>query len=188
LAQYDNEVDNKFLNLHAKFETNSITLLIDMLLSSPTSEDGVAMLSHQSNFHRSHLLCTLTEISYFIEFFRILMGNEDYDINKEDRDKLQKILNHLPANLSNGHLDNQHNNHDKDKINGIAQTNEHRSKDLRSKQVLLNLGKSTKNKIAKTMSFSTHGSNFLENNSAIAANVNGLLNGTQSLAQGEFSN
>ncbi|XP_023304906.2 receptor-mediated endocytosis protein 6 homolog [Lucilia cuprina] len=171
LAKYD-EIDAKFSELYAKFEANNVTKLIDLLLLTQSGEDVVAILAQQSDFERTHLLVTQRELNYFTEFYRILTATDEFDISEEEKEKLRKILKHLPENST---------------VNGTtAEGNQNTSKSEspakeKSKQSLKNLSKSTKSKIAKSMSFSNangsnHNSEELNGlvNGNIALNLNGL--------------
>lgn len=163
LAKHD-EIDAKFAELYAKFEANNVTKLIDLLLVTLSGEDVVAILAQQSDFERTHLLVTQRELNYFTEFYRILTATDEFDISEEEKEKLRKILKHLPENPTvNG--------------NSAADSNQNSSKSEspakeKSKQSLKNLSKSTKNKIAKSMSFSNaNGSNHN------GEELNGVVNG-----------
>ncbi|XP_037805698.1 receptor-mediated endocytosis protein 6 homolog [Lucilia sericata] len=171
LAKHD-EIDAKFSELYAKFEANNVTKLIDLLLLTQSGEDVVAILAQQSDFERTHLLVTQRELNYFTEFYRILTATDEFDISEEEKEKLRKILKHLPENPT---------------VNGTtAEGNPNTSKSEspakeKSKQSLKNLSKSTKSKIAKSMSFSNaNGSNHNSDevngfvNGNIALNLNGL--------------
>lgn len=164
LAKYD-EIDAKYTELYAKFETNNVTKLIDLLLVTQSGEDVVAILAQQSDFERNHLLVTQRELNYLTEFYRILTASDDFDVLEEEKDKLKKILKHLPENTV---------------VNGNAEISLNASKcespyKEKSKQSLKNLSKSTKNKLAKNMSFSTaNGSNHN------TEDLNGMVNGNMS--------
>lgn len=172
LAKHD-DVDAKFAQVHAKFESNMVSNLIDLLLMSQSGEDVVAILSQQSDFDRSHLLSTQSELAYFVEFYRILMANDDFEPPPEERQKLQKILSHLPesAELSQRLQSNGGEVAGALPVNGEASVLKERSK-----QGFMGLSKVTKNKIAKSMSFSTNSNTGIDG-AAASANVNGLTNG-----------
>ncbi|KAM7347013.1 GTPase activating protein and VPS9 domains 1 isoform 2-T4 [Cochliomyia hominivorax] len=176
LAKHD-EVDAKFAELYAKFDTNNVTKLIDLLLVTQSGEDVVAILAQQSDFERNHLLVTQRELNYFTEFYRILTATDEFDISAEEKEKLRKILKRLPENtMVNGSTEAQQN----------SGKNESPAKD-KSKQSLKNLSKSTKSKIAKSMSFSaTNGGGGHQSNEEPNDLVNG--NGTAGLHMNGLDN
>ncbi|XP_037939024.1 receptor-mediated endocytosis protein 6 homolog [Teleopsis dalmanni] len=160
------EVETKFAEIYAKFEANTVSKLIDMLLVTQSGEDVVAILSQQSSFERIHLLSTQTELNYFVEFFRILLNNDEFDISNEEKEKLKKNLSHLPETQDTTRTQN----------NGEIVTNGNGEMLIkeRSKQSLMSLKKATKNKIVKTMSFSTNGGH---NSTEVSSNAVHMLNG-----------
>ncbi|XP_014090424.3 receptor-mediated endocytosis protein 6 homolog isoform X2 [Bactrocera oleae] len=173
LAKHD-DVDAKFAQVHAKFESNMVSHLIDLLLMSQSGEDVVAILSQQSDFDRSHLLSTQSELAYFVQFYRILMANDDFEPPPEERQKLQKILSHLPE--STAELSQRLQSNGAEVAGALPMNGEASGHKERSKQGFMGLSKVTKNKIAKSMSFSTN-SNAGVDGAAASANVNGLTNG-----------
>ena len=165
LAKHD-EIDAKYAELYAKFEANKVTKLIDLLLVTQSGEDVVAILAQQSDFERNHLLVTQRELHYLTEFYRILTASDEFDVSEEEKEKLKKILKHLPENtmMVNGNAEGS--------LNGSKCESPSKEK---SKQSLKNLSKSTKSKLAKSMSFSnTNGS------SQNAEDLNGMVNGSMS--------
>uniref|UniRef100_A0A034VRT7 Receptor-mediated endocytosis protein 6-like protein n=1 Tax=Bactrocera dorsalis TaxID=27457 RepID=A0A034VRT7_BACDO len=172
LAKHD-DVDAKFAQVHAKFESNMVSNLIDLLLMSQSGEDVVAILSQQSDFDRSHLLSTQSELTYFIQFYRILMASDDFEPPPEERQKLLKILSHLPESAE---LNQRLQSNGGEGAGALPVNGEASGLKERSKQGFMGLSKVTKNKIAKSMSFSTN-SNAGVDGAAASANVNGLTNG-----------
>uniref|UniRef100_A0A0A1WG67 Receptor-mediated endocytosis protein 6 homolog n=1 Tax=Zeugodacus cucurbitae TaxID=28588 RepID=A0A0A1WG67_ZEUCU len=172
LAKHD-DVDAKFAQVHAKFESNMVSNLIDLLLMSQSGEDVVAILSQQSDFDRSHLLSTQSELAYFVEFYRILMANDDFEPPAEERKKLQKILAHLPESAEHS----QRVQSNGGEVAGALPVNgETSGLKERSKQGFMGLSKVTKNKIAKSMSFSTNSNTGIDG-AAASTHLNGLTNG-----------
>ncbi|XP_013104598.1 receptor-mediated endocytosis protein 6 homolog [Stomoxys calcitrans] len=160
LIKHD-DIDPRYAEVYRKFESNTVTRLIDLLLVTQTGEDVVAILAQQSDFDRAQLMATQRELSYFAEFFRILTAAEEYAIPEEDKEKLKKIMKNLPE--SQGH---RHQNGEAQQA-GAATESPFKEK---SKPSLIS--KATKTKLAKTMSFAHNGGS-----SHNAEAVNGLLNG-----------
>lgn len=173
----DEEIEQKYAELHSKFEVSLITNLIDLLLVSQSGEDVVAtILSQQSDFERSQMLSTHTEISYFTEFFRILMAHDDYEIPEQDRQKLNKVFKHIPENNIDASSSVANNN-----LNGNS---EHTVE--KAKQGFIRVGKVTKSKIAKSMSFNTNGIHSSSNGDGHLVNGNGANgSGTNIVGQGK---
>uniref|UniRef100_W8AWG7 Receptor-mediated endocytosis protein 6 homolog n=1 Tax=Ceratitis capitata TaxID=7213 RepID=W8AWG7_CERCA len=172
LAKHD-VVDAKFAQIHAKFEANAVSNLIDLLLMSQSGEDVVAILSQQSDFDRSHLLGTQSELAYFVEFYRILMASDEFEPPPEERTKLQKVLSHLPESSEANQRLHANGN---DMAGSAAVNGETSSAKERSKQGFMGLSKVTKNKIAKSMSFNTNNSTGIDGATA-STTGNGLTNG-----------
>ncbi|XP_036319157.1 receptor-mediated endocytosis protein 6 homolog isoform X2 [Rhagoletis pomonella] len=176
LAKHD-DIDAKFAQIYTKFEANSVSNLIDLLLMSQSGEDVVAILSQQSDFDRSRLLSTQSELAYFVEFYRILMANDEFDPPPEDRQKLQKILSHLPESKEAGE---RLQSSSADAAGSLPVNGETGSLKERSKQGFMGLSKATKSKIAKSMSFNTNNTvtqPVTDGAASASANVNGLMNG-----------
>ncbi|XP_055909631.1 receptor-mediated endocytosis protein 6 homolog [Eupeodes corollae] len=137
------DVDPKFSEVYQLFDANIVSKLLDLLLVSDSGEDVVAIRSQQSDFERAHLLVTQSELNTFIEFFRVLLQSDELALLEEDRLKLKKIIDHLPEHVQvngNGGADVP-----------VASTSPTEFP-LRSKHGLINLGKSTKNKLSKSLS------------------------------------
>lgn len=171
LTKHD-DIDPRYAEVYGKFECNMVTRLIDLLLVTQTGEDVVAILAQQSDFDRTQLMTTQRELNYFTEFFRILTASDEYDIPEEDKEKLKKILKHLPENTS-------HQNSSSEALQGVAaSTSDSPAKEKQSKQSLIS--KATKSKIAKTMSFSQNGNH--NTNEATSPNI--LVNGNHVQSNG----
>uniref|UniRef100_A0A1B0FH28 Receptor-mediated endocytosis protein 6 homolog n=1 Tax=Glossina morsitans morsitans TaxID=37546 RepID=A0A1B0FH28_GLOMM len=160
LAKYD-DVDAKFVAVHTKFQSNMVTKLIDLLLENQSGEDVVAILAQQSEFERIHLLITQNDLNHFIEFFRILTINDEYEISDDEKKKLKKILSHIPENFS---LNNSFEN-------GQTTGGDNGSAREKTKPSLINLSKATKSKLAKSITLN-HG------------NVNGHINPSETVPNG----
>ncbi|XP_055841429.1 receptor-mediated endocytosis protein 6 homolog isoform X2 [Episyrphus balteatus] len=130
------DVDPKFSEVYQLFDANIVSKLLDLLLVSDSGEDVVAIRSQQSDFERAHLLITQSELNTFIEFFRVLLQSDELALLEEDRLKLKKIIDHLPEHVQ---------------VNGDAPS-PIESSSPRSKHSLIHLGKSTKNKLSKSLS------------------------------------
>lgn len=167
------DIDPKYVELFSMFDRNVISELMEQLLETENDIRVSSMaIPHQNDFGRGHVLVTQNELNIFVDFLRTVLDNDELTISGEDRRKLGKILEQLPSKFETV-------------VNGdqIASTtsgagaSESQSK---TKQ-LLSLGKSTRNKLAKTMSLNVgNGSNNNDNNSDdVAASVN--LNGSVGL-------
>lgn len=148
LALTKNDANSKFDTIYKKFKPNAISRLLDTFMVSNAEEGVMAFHSQQIEFERSHVLCTHSELNIFTEFLKNILENDELLISGDDRRQLGKILNHLPEKLDtvingDGHGSPTH------------PTDGHSS---RTKHSLINLGKSTKNKLAKSMSLHVNGS------------------------------
>ena len=189
------EVDAKFLELFDMFDRNIVSELMEQLLETEY-DVSVSMMAipHQNDFGRSNVLVTQTELNIFVDFLRSVLENDGLIISGEDRRKLGKILDQLPDKWQNI-------------VNGsdaviLSATNGHADAggasgngNSRAKQSLINLGKSTKNKLAKTISLSVNNNsnnnnshhNGLENDGAAASHFN-CQNGHQHHQNGGYHN
>lgn len=168
--------DSKYVELFDMFDRNLVSELMDQLLETEY-DISVSMMAipHQNDFGRRHVLVTQSELNVFVDFFRNVLENDGLIISGDDRRKLGKILDQLPDKWETV-------------LNGGEAQNVHTSPEHtnRAKQSLINLGKSTKTKLAKTISLNVAGINHAENvddSSALfangtngsVANKNGLL-------------
>lgn len=174
LTKYE-DIDSKFQQLFSMFDRNIVAELMEKL--QETEYDvSVSMMAipHQNDFGRDHVLVTQTELNLFVDFFRSVLEHDGLSISGEDRRKLGNILDQLPdkwETLLNGSDPQQ-----------MSPPDAAASSSSRTKQSIINLGKSTKSKLAKTISLgvgNSHGhdqadvSEFSEE-SAILNNNNGL--------------
>lgn len=163
------DIDTKYLELFDMFDRNLVSELMDQLLETEY-DISVSMMAipHQNDFGRRHVLVTQNELNVFVDFFRNVLDNDGLIISGDDRRKLGKILDQLPdkwETVLNG---------------GDSQTvhtsPEHTNK---AKQSLINLGKSTKTKLAKTISLNVAGINHNEHVDDSSAHFsNGSQNGS----------
>lgn len=163
------DIDAKYLELFDMFDRNLVSELMDQLLETEY-DISVSMMAipHQNDFGRRHVLVTQSELNVFVDFFRNVLDNDGLIISGDDRRKLGKILDQLPDKwetvLNGGDSQNVHT------------SPEHTNK---AKQSLINLGKSTKTKLAKTISMNVPGMSNNDNfdeSSGILANGNGSAN------------
>lgn len=139
--------NTKFDRLYKKFKPNAVSRLLDTFMVNNAEEGVMAFHSQQIEFERSHVLCTQNELNTFTEFLRNVLENDELIISGDDRRQLGKSLNHLPEKFDT-------------LTNGDSQGSPTHSSDghgSRSKNSLINLGKSTKNKLAKTISLGVNG-------------------------------
>lgn len=144
------DVDPKYVELISMFDRNTVSDLMEQLIETENDIRVSSMaIPHQNDFGRGHVLVTQNELNTFVDFLRTVLDNDELTISGEDRRKLGKILNEqLPSKFEtavNG--GDQH-------INVGAHASE--SQQSKTKQ-LINLGKSTKNKLAKTISMNVGG-------------------------------
>lgn len=134
------DIDPKFMILFELFDRNIVSELMDQLLDTEYDiRVSTIAIPHQNDFGRAHVLVTQTELNIFVDFLRGVLVNDELAISGEDRRKLGKILDQLPdkwETIVNGDRNN------------ITLMPENQSK---TKQ-LINLGKNTKNKLAKSIS------------------------------------
>lgn len=163
------DIDSKYLELFDMFDRNLVSELMDQLLETEY-DISVSMMAipHQNDFGRRHVLVTQNELNVFVDFFRNVLENDGLIISGDDRRKLGKILDQLPdkwETVLNGGEAQQ-----------VNTSPEHTNK---AKQSLINLGKSTKTKLAKTISLNVAGINHTENNDeSSASHGNGTQNGS----------
>lgn len=145
------DIDPKYGELFSLFDRNVISELMEQLLETENDIRVSSMaIPHQNDFGRGHVLVTQQELNIFVDFLRTVLDNDELSISGEDRRKLCKILEQLPSRFEivlNGELNASN-------ASGVN-ANESQSK---TKQ-LINLGKSTKNKLAKTISLNVGGTN-----------------------------
>lgn len=136
------DIDPKYMSLMAKFDRNQVAELLEQLVETEhdISVSSIAV-PHQNDFCRKHVLVTQDELNVFVDFLRTVLDNDHLIVSGEDRRKLSTILEQLP-----------------DKWEAIVKREQTRSNAMaaaespsKTKQ-LLNLGKSTKNKLAKSIS------------------------------------
>lgn len=143
LTKYE-DIDTKFQHLFNMFDRNIVAELMEKL--QETEYDvSVSMMAipHQNDFGRDHVLVTQTELNLFVDFFRCVLEHDGLSISGEDRRKLGHILDQLPdkwETLINGSEPQQ-----------MSPPDAAASSGSRTKQSLINLGKSTKSKLAKTI-------------------------------------
>lgn len=158
------DIDSKYLELFEMFDRNLVSELMDQLLETEY-DISVSMMAipHQNDFGRRHVLVTQNELNVFVDFFRNVLDNDGLIISGDDRRKLGKILDQLPDKWETV-------------LNGGESQTVHASPEHtnRAKQSLINLGKSTKTKLAKTISM--HHSEHIDDGSAILSN--GSQNGS----------
>lgn len=139
------DIDPKFMELFDMFDRNIVSELMEQLLETEYDIRVSSMaIPHQNDFGRVHVLVTQNELNVFVDFFRTVLDNDGLTISGEDRRKLSKILEQLPDKweaMVNGEQSNNNN-----AINVNSTENQSKTKQL------LNLGKSTKNRLAKTIS------------------------------------
>ncbi|XP_055380440.1 receptor-mediated endocytosis protein 6 homolog isoform X2 [Condylostylus longicornis] len=182
LMKYE-DVDPKFSDVYQKFDVNIVSNLLEQLLITDNGEVNsvVAIRSQQSDFERAHVLMTHKELVCLVEFFKIVM-NDEMSISEEDKSKLNKILHDLPDKFeSSMNGDNIGSNY--------TSVSPHHESGSRAKQSLLNLGKSTKNKIAKTISLNINGNAYNDNDvdncsSNTNSNADGMLNSNGTITNG----
>lgn len=161
------DIDPKYVELFGMFDRNIISELMEQLLETENDIRVSSMaIPHQNDFGRGHVLVTQNELNIFVDFLRIVLDNDELTISSEDRRKLNKILEQLPSKL-----ETVLNGDQSTSSNPVLTSTENQSK---TKQ-LINLGKTTRNKLAKSISLNV-GSGNNDNNDEYAANVN--LNGS----------
>lgn len=164
LNKHEN-IDQKFEDVFAYFQANIVSDLMEQLLESEYDISVTTIaIPQQNDFGRDHVLVTQNELNIFVDFLRTVLDHDQLSVSGDDRRKLGKILDQLPDKFEailNGDQQN------------IQLAPEHQSK---TKQ-LINLGKSTKNKLAKSMSLnvasSEHDEATANNNLQAILNANG---------------
>lgn len=144
------DIDSKYVDLFSMFDRNTISELMEQLLETENDDLRVSSMAipHQNDFGRGHVLVTQNELNVFVDFLRTVLDNDELTISGEDRRKLSKTLEQLPSKFE-ATLNGEQNANNAVGVNA----NEGQSK---TKQ-LINLGKSTKNKLAKTISLNVGG-------------------------------
>lgn len=172
-------IDPKYDDLFSLFDRNVISELMEQLLETENDIRVSSMaIPHQNDFGRGHVLVTQQELNIFVDFLRTVLDNDELTISGEDRRKLSKILEQLPSKFEtvlNGEL--MANNA------GAVNASENQSK---TKQ-LINLGKTTKNKLAKTISLNVGGANNDNEELAGSVHFNGSIGLNNNLYHGEDS-
>lgn len=144
------DIDAKFQQLFNMFDRNIVAELMEKL--QETEYDvSVSMMAipHQNDFGREHVLVTQTELNLFVDFLRSVLEHDGLSISGEDRRKLGNILDQLPdkwETLLNGSDPHQ-----------MSPPDAAASSGSRTKQSIINLGKSTKSRLAKTISLGVSG-------------------------------
>lgn len=138
------DTEPKFSELFDMFDRNVVSELMEQLLETECDiRVSTIAIPHQNDFGRIHVLVTQNELNTFVDFFRGVLENDGLAISGDDRRKLGKILDQLPDKFEamvNG-------------VNGESTATIPAALESQSKtKQLLNLGKSTKNKLAKSMS------------------------------------
>ncbi|KAG4079273.1 hypothetical protein HA402_006996 [Bradysia odoriphaga] len=159
------DIDAKYLELFEMFDRNLVSELMDQLLETEY-DISVSMMAipHQNDFGRRHVLVTQSELNIFVDFFRNVLDNDGLIISGDDRRKLGKVLDQLPdkwETVLNG-----------SESQTVLASPEHMNK---AKQSLINLGKSTKTKLAKTISLNVAGMNHnehVDDSSTVLSNGN----------------
>lgn len=147
------DIEPKFSELFDRFDRNVVSELMDQLLETECDiRVSTIAIPHQNDFGRIHVLVTQNELNTFVNFFRGVLENDDQAISGEDRHKLEKILNQLPCR---GETTVNGVNVENSTIVSTALESHSKTKQL------LNLGKSTKNKLAKTINLSVTATNSL---------------------------
>lgn len=165
------DIDTKYLELFEMFDRNLVSELMDQLLETEY-DISVSMMAipHQNDFGRRHVLVTQSELNVFVDFFRNVLDNDGLIISGDDRRKLGKVLDQLPDKW-----ETVLNGNESQTVHASASP-EHVNK---AKQHLINLGKSTKTKLAKTISLKMDGLNHNENSDESPAILsNGSQNGS----------
>lgn len=153
------DIDSKFVDLFELFDRRDIIAELMEQLLETEYDVSVSMMAipHQNDFGRCHVLVTQSELNVFVDFLRSVLENDGLIVSGEDRRKLGKILDQLPdkwetmlnggsgcgAGAGGGGGDQQ--------LAGVSTIAEPSHRQA-AKQSLINLGKSTKSKITKTIS------------------------------------
>lgn len=159
------DIDPKYMNLMDKFERNSIAELLDQLIETePDISVNSVAIPHQNDFGREHVLVTQDELNIFVDFLRTVLDNDGLAISGEDRRKLSKTIEQLPDKWETIIKREQNKSN-------VTATAESQSK---TKQ-LINLGISTKNKLAKSISLNVSNGTHSNDNDDLAGNTNGSI-------------
>lgn len=156
------DIDPKFMELFDMFDCNIVSELMEQLLETEYDiRVSTIAIPHQNDFGRVHVLVTQNELNIFVDFLRGILDNDGLTISGEDRRKLGKILDQLPDKWETIVNGDQHN------ITVTLPENQSKAKQL------MNLGKSTKNKLAKSISMNVTSNT--ETDEAAAFNINGAI-------------
>lgn len=139
------EVDNKFVELFRRFDSNIISNLMDQLLEN-TYDISEMGLSHQLptlyNIGRSSILMTPPEVTLLVQFLRATIEHEG--TGSDERKKLKTILDSLPTLIEPPMPATR-------AQNGTIDT----SPSKRTTKLMQQLSKSSKSKIVKNLSASS---------------------------------
>lgn len=167
LMKYE-DIDPKYVELFSMFDRNTVSELMELLLETENDIRVSSMaIPHQNDFGRGHVLVTQNELNIFVDFLRTVLDNDELSISGEDRRKLGKILEQLPSKFENAVNGDQN-------MNMAINVNNAMESQSKTKQ-LINLGKSTKNKLAKTISLNVGSGNNESDDFAGSVNVNGSV-------------
>lgn len=161
------DIDPKYTNLMAKFERNVIAELMEQLIE--TGHDirvSSIALPHQNDFGREHVLVTQDELNVFVDFLRTVLDNDELTISGENRRKLGKSLDQLPDKWETILKREQNKSN--------ATTPSAAENQSKTKQ-LINLGISTKNKLAKSISLNVGNGTHVNDSDDLAYNANGSI-------------
>lgn len=159
------DIDPKYMNLMDKFERNSIAELMEQLIETePDISVNSVAIPHQNDFGREHVLVTQDELNIFVDFLRVVLDNDGLTISGEDRRKLSKAIEQLPDKWE-AIIKREQNK------SNVTATAESQSK---TKQ-LINLGISTRNKLAKSISLNVSNGTHSNDNDDLACNMNGSI-------------
>lgn len=162
------DIEPKFSELFDMFDRNVVSELMDQLLETECDiRVSTIAIPHQNDFGRIHVLVTQNELNTFVDFFRGVLENDGLAISGDDRRKLGKILDQLPDKWETI-------------VNGAnVDTNVPAVEGQSKTKQLLNLGKSTKNKLAKSISLNVAATNAVAaaSTSADHDEASGLTNG-----------
>lgn len=168
LMQHE-DIDPKYVELISMFDRNTVSDLMNELLETDNNDIRVSSMAipHQNDFGRGHVLVTQNELNTFVNFLRTVLDNDELTISGEDRRKLGKILEQLPSKFETA-------------VNGGDQhinvtIGVHAAESQSKTKQLINLGKSTKNKLAKTISMNVGVSHADTDEFAGNANFNGSV-------------
>lgn len=145
LNRHEGTIDQKYEDLFAYFPANIVSELTEQLLESDYDISMTTMaIPQQNDFGREHVLVTQNELNIFVDFLRTVLDYDQLAISGDDRRKLSKILEQLPDKFELILSGDQQN------IQQLVPEHPNKAKQL------MNLGKSTKNKLAKSISLNVN--------------------------------